>query len=62
MAPARSCSWRRNFSGDDVAVDLPLDGDWSAAEVVLANLPEPGGPAGLVLRPWESVVWRRATG
>ena len=48
-----------NFSGDDVAVDLPLDGDWSAAEVVLANLPEPGGPAGLVLRPWESVVWRR---
>ena len=28
-------------------------------EVVLANLPEPGGPAGLVLRPWESVVWRR---
>jgi oligo-1,6-glucosidase len=51
-----------NFSGDDVAVGLPIDGDWSAAEVVLANLPEPGGPAELVLRPWESVVWRRATG
>ena len=47
-----------NFSGDDVAVDLPIDGDWSAAEVVLANLPEPGGPAGLVLRPWSR--WRGA--
>ena len=48
-----------NLSGAEVAVDLPLDGDWSAAEVVIANLPDPGRPDGLVLRPWESVVWRR---
>jgi len=49
-----------NLSGGDVAVDLPLDGDWSDAAVVLANLPEPGRPDDLVLRPWESVVWRRS--
>ena len=48
-----------NISGDDVTVDLPLDGDWSGAEVVLANLPDQGNPTRLVLRPWESVVWRR---
>jgi oligo-1,6-glucosidase len=49
-----------NLSGDDVAVDLSLRDDWSGAEVVLANLPDPGRPTGLVLRPWESVVWRRS--
>ena len=50
-----------NLSGTEVQVDLPLDGDWSGAEVVIANLPAPGRPTGLVLRPWESVVWRRGS-
>ena len=50
-----------NLSARDVAVDLPLEGDWSGAEVVLANLPHAPRPANLVLRPWESVVWRRLT-
>jgi oligo-1,6-glucosidase len=51
-----------NFSSDVVKVPLPLDGDWADAAVVLANLP--GAPLrpvpDLALRPWESVVWRRA--
>ncbi len=49
-----------NFSAADVEVELPVDGDWSAAETVLGNLPGPpsAGPK-VSLRPWESVVWRR---
>jgi oligo-1,6-glucosidase len=47
-----------NLSAGDVAVDLPLESDWSGAEVVLANLPDAPGPVNPVLRPWESVVWR----
>ena len=56
-----------NFSSDEVvSVDLDpeaLDGDWADASVVLTSL---GGdapvqsPPELKLRPWESVVWRRA--
>ena len=52
-----------NFSGEVVAAGLPLDGDWAGAAVVLTSL---GGdaplqpPPDLKLRPWESVVWRRA--
>ena len=59
-----------NFSSDEVvSVDLAqedpevLDGDWAGASVVLTSL---GGdapvqpPPELKLRPWESVVWRRA--
>ena len=40
---------------------LPIYGDWAAAAVVLANLPDaPLRPLpDLELRPWESVVWRR---
>ncbi|SDQ03954.1 alpha-glucosidase [Quadrisphaera sp. DSM 44207] len=51
-----------NLSSQDVPVDLPLDGDWTAAAPVVAVLPQPPSApsAGLVLRPWESVVWRRA--
>jgi oligo-1,6-glucosidase len=50
-----------NFSSDVVKAPLPLDGDWAAAAVVLANLPDaPLRPLpDLELRPWESVVWRR---
>ena len=51
-----------NFSSEEVAgTPLPLDSGWSAAQVVLANLP--GTPLqslpDLKLRPWESIIWRR---
>jgi oligo-1,6-glucosidase len=52
-----------NFSADVVAAALPLDPEWAGAAIVLTNLPdtEPLGPLpGLKLRPWESIVWRRA--
>ena len=53
-----------NFSSAAVKAPLPLDGGWAAAPVVLANLP--GAPLrplpDLELRPWESLVWRRAAG
>jgi oligo-1,6-glucosidase len=53
-----------NFSADVVKVPLPLDDGWAGAEVVLANLPgELLRPLpDLELRPWESVIWRRAYG
>jgi oligo-1,6-glucosidase len=41
-----------NFTGDEIPVDLPLDGD-----LLLGNYP-PGGAAG-TLRPWETRVYRR---
>jgi oligo-1,6-glucosidase len=56
-----------NFSAGVTAVRLPLApsqaGDWAAAPVVLTSLTgetplQP--PPDLKLRPWESVVWRRA--
>jgi oligo-1,6-glucosidase len=51
-----------NFSADRVKMRLPLDRGWGAARTVLANLPD--GPLALLpdteLRPWESVIWRRA--
>ena len=53
-----------NFSSETwSAPALPLDGDWADASVVLTSL---GGdapvqpPPDVKLRPWESVVWRRA--
>jgi oligo-1,6-glucosidase len=50
-----------NFSGEVVAAGLPLDGDWADAAVVLTGLGDPlKPPSELKLRPWESVVWRRA--
>jgi oligo-1,6-glucosidase len=52
-----------NFSADVVSVDLPLDADWADASVVLTGLVGDSPlqpPPGLKLRPWESVVWRRA--
>jgi oligo-1,6-glucosidase len=47
-----------NLSADPVPVELPLDGDWSAAVPVLATHADVRPPTDLVLRPWESVVWR----
>jgi len=52
-----------NFSADVVSVDLPVDTDWADASVVLTNLGADDPlqpPPDLKLRPWESVVWRRA--
>ena len=49
-----------NFSADVATTPLPLDSRWTAAAVLLANLP--GAPLrplpDLELRPWESVIWR----
>jgi len=52
-----------NFSADVVAAALPLDRDWAAADAVLTSLTGESPlqpPPDLKLRPWESVVWRRA--
>ena len=52
-----------NFSSDVVSAVLPLDGDWADAAVVLTSLDGDAPlrpPPELKLRPWESVVWRRA--
>ena len=52
-----------NFSGEVVAAGLPLDSDWADASVVLTSLAGDAPlrpPPDLKLRPWESVVWRRA--
>ncbi len=50
-----------NFSPDVAGMPLPLDSDWAAATVVLANLPDAlvRPLPDLELRPWESVIWRR---
>jgi oligo-1,6-glucosidase len=54
-----------SFSADVVAAVLPLDRDWAAADVVLTSLTGNGDtplqpPPDLKLRPWESIIWRRA--
>ena len=52
-----------NFSAGEVSAALPLDGGWADAAVVLSSLtgqPPLAPLPGLRLRPWESVIWRRA--
>ena len=52
-----------NFSADVAGAVLPLEGDWADAAVVLSSLSEQSPlqpPPDLKLRPWESVIWRRA--
>ena len=51
-----------NFSADVISIDLPLDAGWGAAAAVLtSHSGDPlRPPPALKLRPWESVVWRRA--
>ena len=52
-----------NFSSNVVSAALPVDGDWADASVVLTSLTGDAPlqpPPDLKLRPWESVVWRRA--
>jgi oligo-1,6-glucosidase len=52
-----------NFSGGEVSAALPLDGGWAGALIVLSSLTGQAPPVPLPdlrLRPWESVIWRRA--
>ncbi len=52
-----------NFSADVAGAVLPLEGEWADAAVVLSSLSEQSPlqpPPDLKLRPWESVIWRRA--
>ncbi len=49
-----------NFSADAAPVDLPDAADWAASELLLGNYPAPDGSTpGIVLRPWETRVYRR---
>ena len=47
-----------NFSAEHVPAAIDDATAWESAELVLDNLAEPPG-AGLVLRPWQAVVYRR---
>jgi oligo-1,6-glucosidase len=47
-----------NFSADDVPAALDDAADWESAELVLNNIAAPPA-AGLVIRPWQAVVYRR---
>ncbi len=47
-----------NFSGDSVRAAVPDEAGWAAAELVLANYPAESGDT-IVLRPWESRIYRR---
>jgi oligo-1,6-glucosidase len=50
-----------NFSAGRLALRLPVDSGWAAAQTVLTNLPDapPRRLPDVELRPWESVIWRR---
>jgi oligo-1,6-glucosidase len=49
-----------NFSADEVPVRLPDAAEWAEADLLLGNYPTPDGSApGIVLRPWETRVYRR---
>jgi oligo-1,6-glucosidase len=48
-----------NFSADRQEVSLPLGAGWDRAVAIIANRADPPSLAPvIVLRPWESVVWR----
>jgi oligo-1,6-glucosidase len=51
-----------NLSSAPIAITLPLDGDWTTAQVVVASHAQQPtrSPTDLVLEAWESLVWRRA--
>lgn len=49
-----------NFSGDETPAAVPDAAAWAKAELLLGNYPAPGGStAGIVLRPWETRIYRR---
>jgi oligo-1,6-glucosidase len=47
-----------NFSGDEAPVDLPDVGEWAASELLIGNYPAPEDDGRIVLRPWETRVYR----
>ncbi len=52
-----------NFSADAAGAVLPVEGGWADAAVVLSSLSGQSPlqpPPEVKLRPWESVIWRRA--
>ncbi|MET0863834.1 MAG: alpha-glucosidase [Nakamurella sp.] len=52
-----------NFSGEQAPAPVPDESVWAAAELVLGNYPAeqlPSGGQAIVLRPWESRIYRRA--
>ncbi len=48
-----------NFSADEGPVDLPDAAGWAASELLLGNYADQDGSAGIVLRPWETRIYRR---
>ena len=48
-----------NFSAEPVTADVPSAAEWAAAELLLANYAPRDHEPELVLRPWESRVYRR---
>lgn len=50
-----------NLSGDDVVAAVDDAASWVDADVLIAHLDDPPVPtdAGIALRPWEAVAWRR---
>ncbi len=49
-----------NFSASPATATVPDADDWAASELVLGNYPEPASSSGLILRPWEARIYRRA--
>ena len=49
-----------NFSGTDVAIDLPDIDEWATSPLLIGNYPPPGSAREHAsLRPWETRVYRR---
>jgi oligo-1,6-glucosidase len=48
-----------NFSGDEVSADLPDAADWAASDLLIGNYPASKDSGRMVLRPWETRVYRR---
>ena len=48
-----------NFSADTVVAEVPDAAGWAGSELLLGNYPVPNSASEIVLRPWESRVYRR---
>ncbi len=48
-----------NFSGDEVDVNLDDADAWASEELLIGNYPLRDGENGIILRPWETRVYRR---
>jgi oligo-1,6-glucosidase len=50
----------RNFSGASVAAEIPDAAEWTRSRLLLGNYPPPApGETRLLLRPWETLIYRR---